>query len=143
MSHRMPRIDAGGLSWRLAAAAALLLLAWAGPLRAQPHESGPITVGGSAQVQGPLTVHGKLVVAGNVFASGPLTAAYFTGPAKARGLPYGSGYLKVFNGPVTVHGDMVVQGDLTVAGPLTVDGPIAASGGIDADGPMREREHGR
>lgn len=141
MSHRMLRLDARGPWWRLAAVVALALLAVAGPLRAQPHESGPITIGGSAQVQGPVRVHGTLTVAGRVFASGPLTAAYFTGPVSSLALPYRGGYLKVFKGPLTVHGDMVVNGDLTVAGPLTVDGPIAASGGIDADGPMRERDY--
>ncbi|WP_455287277.1 hypothetical protein [Cupriavidus necator] len=141
MSSRTLHLDARRLSWQWAAAGALALMLCASPLRAQPHESGPITIGGSAQVQGPVTVHGTLTVAGRVFASGPLTAAYFTGPVSARGLPYRGGYLKVFKGPLTVHGDMVVNGDLTVAGPLTVDGPIAASGGIDADGPMRERDY--
>lgn len=143
MSHRMLRPDARRRTWWRVAAGTVALLAVAGPLRAQPQDSGPITIGGSAQVQGPLTVHGKLIVAGHVFASGPLTAAYFSGPVSARGLPYDGGYLKVFNGPLTVRGDMVVKGDLSVAGPLSVDGPIAASGGIDANGPMREREYGR
>lgn len=144
MTSRTLGPDTAAWMWRLAlgAALALALLFGAGPLRAQPHESGPITIGGSAQVQGPVRVHGTLTVAGHVYASGPLTAAFFTGPVSARSVPYRGGYLKVFKGPLTVHGDMVVNGDLNVAGPLTVDGPLAASGGIDADGPMRERDYG-
>lgn len=122
---------------------AAMVLCAAGPLHAQPQESGSITVGGSAHVRGPVVVHGTLIVAGRVHARGPLTAAYFSGPATARGLPYAAGYLKVFNGPLTVHGSMVVKGDLEVDGPLTVDGPLEANGGIDADGPMRERDYAR
>jgi len=124
-------------------AAVLLALALCvdGPAFAQPQETGPITVGGSAHVRGPVVVHGALTVAGSVHARGPLTAAYFSGPARARGVPYAGGYFKEFNGPLTVHGSMMVQGDFTVDGPLTVDGPIQANGGIDADGPMRERDY--
>ncbi|WP_011300450.1 MULTISPECIES: hypothetical protein [Cupriavidus] len=130
----------GGMASALLAALALCASI---PLHAQPQETGSMTVGGSAHVRGPVVVHGPLVVAGRVHARGPLTAAYFTGPAAARGLPYAGGYYKVFDGPVTVHGTMVVNGDLLVDGPLTVDGPLEASGGIDADGPMRERYYGR
>ena len=115
----------------------------AGSPLAQPQETGSITVGGSAHVRGPVTVHGTLIVAGRVHARGPLTAAFFAGPATARGLPYAGGYLKVFNGPLTVHGTMVVKGDLNVDGPITVDGPLEANGGIEADGPMQEREYAR
>ncbi len=94
-------------------------------------------------MRGPVVVHGTLVVAGRVHARGPLTAAFFSGPATARGLPYAGGRLKVFNGPLTVHGNLVVQGDFTSDGPITVDGPLEAAGGIDADGPMQEREYAR
>jgi hypothetical protein len=113
------------------------------PSQAQPQETGSITVGGSALVRGPVVVHGTLIVAGRVHARGPLTAAFFSGPVTARGLPYAAGFLKVFNGPLTVHGTMVVKGDLNVDGPITVDGPLEASGGIDADGPMQERDYAR
>ncbi len=126
---------------RLGLLAALTLII-AAPLWAQ-QETGSITVGGSAHVHGPVVVHGRLTVAGRVHSRGPLTAAFFSGPATARGLPYAGGYLKVFKGPLTVHGSMVVQGDLLVDGPLTVDGPLEANGGIDADGPMQERDYAR
>ncbi len=122
---------------------AALALCAASPSRAQPQETGSITVGGSAHVRGPVVVHGTLVVAGRVHARGPLTAAFFSGPVTARGLPYAAGYLKVFNGPLTVHGNLVVRGDLIADGPITVDGPLEANGGIEADGPMQEREYAR
>lgn len=108
---------------------------------AQPTTIGPITVGGSAHVQGPVTIHGTLTVAGRVHVSGPLTAAWFSGPVQAHGVPPRPGYLKVFDGPLTVQGPMVVQGDLHVDGPLTVDGPLQAAGGISSNGPLREREY--
>lgn len=125
----------------LAAVLAALCLGVAPAADAQPTNVGPITVGGSAHVQGPVTVHGTLTVAGRVHVSGPLTAAWFSGPVQAYGVPPRPGYLKVFNGPLTVQGPMVVQGDLRVDGPLTVDGPLQASGGISSNGPMREREY--
>jgi hypothetical protein len=129
----------------LAMTAALLglVLCTIRPVHGQPQELGPITVGGSVHARGPVVVHGRLSVAGRVRARGPVTAAYFSGPVSAAGIPFQGGYLKEFDGPLTIHGSMVVRGDLLVDGPLTVDGPIEASGGIDADGPMREREYSR
>jgi len=126
---------------RLTAAIPLALLGASFALQAQPVNTGPITVGGSAHVHGPVTIHGTLTVAGRVHANGPLTAAWFSGPVRASGVPGREGYLKVFNGPLTVQGPMVVQGDLVVDGPLTVDGPLQAAGGISANGPMTEREY--
>ncbi len=134
-----------GAGVRLAIAAGLL--AWTAgmplPLSAQPVESGPITIGGSAHVQGPATIHGPLIVDGYVHARGPLTAAWFSGPTLGYAGRGSGPLLKVFHGPLTVHGAMVVHGDLRVDGPLTVDGPVEAGMGIDADGPMRERGYAR
>lgn len=110
---------------------------------AQPAVTGPIAVGGSARVRGPATVQGTLSVDGNVYANGPLTAAWFASPGRGYLRPPTRSLLKVFDGPLTVHGSMVVHGDLYVDGPLTVNGPIEAGGGIDASGPMVEREAGR
>lgn len=124
----------------VAAVAFGMTVSW--PADAQPANTGPIIVGGSARVEGQATIMGTLRVDGNVFANGPLTADWFASPG-GYGRPSSQGFLKVFHGPLTVQGPMAVHGDLYVNGPLTVNGALEAAGNINANGPMVERQGGR
>lgn len=128
------------LQARIAMTAAIVAAALWQPVAAQPSTTGSIAVGGSAHVRGPVTVRGTLSVDGNVHAAGPITAAWFASPGRGYPPAPERGLVKVFNGPLTVHGAMVVHGDLHVDGPITVTGPLEAGGGIDANGPMVERQ---